>query len=73
MGDHHFNHAICNPTIAAAPHAIINSYKNVLAVAIEVDYSFPLAEKVKEYLKKIQFNLKLLLVQFTCSYCAVWA
>lgn len=43
--------AISYPTIAAVPHAIINGYKNVLAVAIELDYSFPLAEKVKEYLK----------------------
>jgi len=43
--------AISYPTIAAVPHAIINGYKNVLAVAIALDYSFPLAEKVKEYLK----------------------
>lgn len=43
--------AISYPTIAAVPHAIINGYKNVLAIAIELDYSFPLAEKVKEYLK----------------------
>lgn len=43
--------AISYPTIAAVPHAIINGYKNVIAVAIELDYSFPLAEKVKEYLK----------------------
>lgn len=43
--------AISYPSIAAVPHAIINAYKNVLAIAIELDYSFPLAEKVKEYLK----------------------
>jgi len=30
---------------------VINGYKNVLAIAIETDYSFPLADKVKEYLK----------------------
>ena len=29
----------------------INAYKNVLAVAVETDYSFPEADKVKEYLK----------------------
>ncbi|KAI3428261.1 hypothetical protein D9Q98_006640 [Chlorella vulgaris] len=37
-------------TIASAPHSLINGYKNVLAVAVETDYSFPLAEKVKAYL-----------------------
>eukprot|EP00898_Chlorokybus_atmophyticus_P009050 jgi/Chlat1/9146/Chrsp97S08395 len=42
--------AIDYPTLASIPHSIINSYKNVLAVAVETDYSFPLAEKVKAYL-----------------------
>ena len=28
------------------PHSIINGYKRVLAVAVETDYTFPLAEKV---------------------------
>ena len=42
--------AIHYPTIAAAPHMLINAYKNVLAVAVETEYSFPLADKVKEYL-----------------------
>lgn len=39
------------PTLAAAPHYFVNSYKNVLAIAIATNYSFPQAEKVKEYLK----------------------
>ncbi|CAI9767533.1 unnamed protein product [Fraxinus pennsylvanica] len=43
--------AISYPTLAAAPHMFINAYKNVLAVAVEIDYSFPLADKVKEYLE----------------------
>uniref|UniRef100_A0A0C9S505 60S acidic ribosomal protein P0 n=1 Tax=Wollemia nobilis TaxID=56998 RepID=A0A0C9S505_9CONI len=43
--------ALNYPTLAAAPHAFINGYKNVLAVAIATDYSFPQAEKVKEYLE----------------------
>ncbi|XP_077225123.1 large ribosomal subunit protein uL10 [Tasmannia lanceolata] len=43
--------ALSYPTLAAAPHMFINAYKNVLAVAIATDYSFPQAEKVKEYLK----------------------
>lgn len=35
------------PSLAAAPHIIIDGYKNVLAIALEVDYTFPLAQKVK--------------------------
>jgi large subunit ribosomal protein LP0 len=42
--------AVSYPTLAAAPHMFINAYKNVLAVAVETDYSFPQADKVKEYL-----------------------
>jgi len=38
------------PTVAAVPHALINGYKNILALSIGTDYTFPLAEKVKEYL-----------------------
>merc|ERR1712228_234136 len=38
------------PTLASIPHSIINGYKRVLAVAMETDYSFPLADKIKEYL-----------------------
>ncbi|CAD5184144.1 unnamed protein product [Musa acuminata subsp. malaccensis] len=33
------------------PVMFINAYKNVLAVAIATEYTFPQAEKVKEYLK----------------------
>ncbi|GJY39949.1 60S acidic ribosomal protein P0 [Tanacetum coccineum] len=42
--------AVHYPAIAAAPHMLINGYKNVLALAVETLYSFPLAEKVKVYL-----------------------
>ncbi|XP_012685578.2 60S acidic ribosomal protein P0 [Clupea harengus] len=38
------------PTLASIPHSIINGYKRVLAVAVETDISFPLAEKVKAFL-----------------------
>jgi len=38
------------PTLASVPHSIVNSYKNVLAVALETEYTFPLAQKVKDYL-----------------------
>lgn len=39
------------PTLAAAPHMFINAYKNVLAVAVATEYSYPQAEKVKEFLE----------------------
>ncbi|KAK8950440.1 60S acidic ribosomal protein P0 [Platanthera guangdongensis] len=43
--------ALSYPTLAAAPHMLINTYKNVLAISIATDYTYPHAEKVKEYLK----------------------
>lgn len=43
--------AVSFPTLAAAPHMFINAYKNVLAVAVATEYSFPQADKVKEYLE----------------------
>ncbi|KAK4482527.1 hypothetical protein RD792_009686 [Penstemon davidsonii] len=43
--------AISYPTVAAAPHMFINAYKNALAIALQTQYSFPLAHKLKEYLK----------------------
>jgi len=38
------------PTIASAPHSIVNSMKNLLAVAAVTDISFKEAEMIKEYL-----------------------
>ncbi|KAG0261949.1 ribosomal protein P0 (A0) (L10E) [Mortierella polycephala] len=38
------------PTVASVPHSIINSYKNLLAVSIATEYTFPGSEKVKAYL-----------------------
>lgn len=38
------------PTLPAVPHLLINGYKNVLAIALATDYSFPKADKVKEML-----------------------
>lgn len=35
------------PTLASIPHSVINGYKNVLAVAVETEYSFDLADKVR--------------------------
>lgn len=39
------------PTLAAAPHMFANAFKNVVAVALETEYSFPQADQVKEFLK----------------------
>jgi large subunit ribosomal protein LP0 len=38
------------PTVASAPYALINSFKDVLAVSIASNYSFPAADKIKEIL-----------------------
>jgi len=43
--------AVSYPTLIAAPHMFINAYKNLLAIAVETEYSFPQADKVKEYLE----------------------
>ncbi|KAL9265418.1 Large ribosomal subunit protein uL10-like protein [Drosera capensis] len=45
-----FSLAISYPILAAVPHMFINAYKNLLAIAVETEYSFPQADKVKEYL-----------------------
>jgi len=37
-------------TQASVPHSIINAFKNVLAVAVETDISFPQADTVKAFL-----------------------
>lgn len=39
------------PTLVALPHVFVNCYKNVIAVALELEnYSFPAADKIKEIL-----------------------
>jgi len=35
----------------AVIHSLMNGYKKVLSIALATDYTFPLAEKAKEYLK----------------------
>ncbi|GFW60061.1 60S acidic ribosomal protein P0 [Trichonephila clavipes] len=39
------------PTIASAPHSIVNGLKNLIAIAVETDITFKEAEMAKEYLK----------------------
>jgi large subunit ribosomal protein LP0 len=43
--------AIGYPTVASAPHSIVNGLKNLIAIACETDITFEAAEKAKEYLK----------------------
>ncbi|EGD81541.1 arbp-prov protein [Salpingoeca rosetta] len=38
------------PNAASVPHMVANGYKNVLAVAVATEISFPLAEKAKAFL-----------------------
>jgi large subunit ribosomal protein LP0 len=38
------------PTRVSVPHSLVIGYKDLLAVALTVDYHFPLAESVYEYL-----------------------
>jgi len=39
------------PTMLSLPHVFVNCYKNVIAVALELEnYSFPAADKIKEIL-----------------------
>jgi len=62
--------AISYPTLAAVPHMFINGYKNVLAVAVETDYSYPHADKIKEYLKVIYtFNCAMAIILSNLSPC----
>jgi len=48
--------AINYPTLASVTHSLVNSYKNLLAVALATDITFEGAEKAKAYLE----------VGFTC-------
>ncbi|XP_052763588.1 60S acidic ribosomal protein P0-like [Mya arenaria] len=38
------------PTAASAPHSIINGFKKLLAIAVETDYTFPEAQRTKDFL-----------------------
>jgi len=38
------------PTVASLPHSIARGYKNVLAVSLATEYTFPKAQKLKDYL-----------------------
>ncbi|MBW0581628.1 hypothetical protein O181_121343 [Austropuccinia psidii MF-1] len=38
------------PMIASVPHSLVNSYKNIIAIALTTDYIFEGAQKPKDYL-----------------------
>ncbi|MBW0574895.1 hypothetical protein O181_114610 [Austropuccinia psidii MF-1] len=38
------------PTIASVPHSLVNSYKNIIAIALTKDYIFEGAQKPKDHL-----------------------
>jgi len=42
--------ALNYPTLASLPHSVANAYKNLLAVAVTTEYSWPNADKYKAYL-----------------------
>jgi large subunit ribosomal protein LP0 len=42
--------AVGIPTIASIPHSIARGYKNVLSVSLATEYTFPKAQKIKDYL-----------------------
>ena len=45
--------SISYPTIASAPHSVINGFKNLLAIAAATEIEFKEAQTVKEFLKVI--------------------
>jgi large subunit ribosomal protein LP0 len=42
--------AVGYPTLASVPHSVINGYKNLLAVSVASDYTFPGSEQIKEFI-----------------------
>ncbi|KAF9223505.1 hypothetical protein BS17DRAFT_880666 [Gyrodon lividus] len=43
--------ALNYPTVVSVVHSLVNSYKNLIAIALATDYSFEGAEKAKAYLE----------------------
>jgi large subunit ribosomal protein LP0 len=43
--------ALNYPTLPSVMHSVVNSYKNVLAVAVETEYSWPEIEELKDRIK----------------------
>ncbi|CEL91758.1 unnamed protein product [Vitrella brassicaformis CCMP3155] len=45
-----FSKAICIPTEASLPHVILKGFKNLVALCIDSEYSFPQMESIKEFI-----------------------
>lgn len=43
------------PTVASVPHSVINGYKRVLALPVETEFTFALAEKAQDFLAASAF------------------
>eukprot|EP01024_Parvocaulis_polyphysoides_P027501 TRINITY_DN24926_c0_g1_i4.p2 TRINITY_DN24926_c0_g1~~TRINITY_DN24926_c0_g1_i4.p2 ORF type:complete len:113 (-),score=33.36 TRINITY_DN24926_c0_g1_i4:143-481(-) len=43
--------ALSYPSELVVPSMVMNGYKNMLAIAVATEYSFPLADKIKEMLE----------------------
>jgi len=43
--------ALSFPTLPAFPHVILNGFKNLASIAVEVDYDFKQVTKLKEFIK----------------------
>lgn len=43
--------AVGIPTVASAPHSLVNAFKNLLGVGLATDLSFPEVDKIREALK----------------------
>lgn len=54
--------SISYPTLASAPHSLINGFKNLLAIAAATDVEFKEAQTIKEFLK-VCIYLTCLLIQ----------
>merc|ERR1719327_1166082 len=43
--------AVSLPNKASAPHMIMNAFKNLLAISVTTDYTFPESEQVKAFIE----------------------
>lgn len=60
--------AIGYPTVASAPHSIVNGFKNLLAIAAVTDVEFAEATTVKEYIKVQQYSAYIKFSFMTCIF-----
>jgi hypothetical protein len=56
--------SISYPTLASAPHSVINGFNNLLAIAAATDVSFKEAHTIKEFLKVCIFLILLIQTKY---------